>query len=294
VTNPAPELVKLPDGRQIEFTRYGAPTGPTAIFFHGFLGSYHQASFAHEAALHHGLSIVAPNRPFVGSSSPSQRRAIADHVPDVEALVNALGIERFSVMGVSGGAPYALACLAKLPHRCRVGILVSGLGPLGEPEVLGQMNSFTRRLMLLGRRFPWLLRGLIGVQKRRVVADPEEVLTQLIRRWSRTDSDVFRHPAVREILLADLKQVFLHGQPEQGLSQELQLYFRWGFELSEAAGARVLLWHGRNDVLVPADMSRHAVERLPGSELTLKPGGHFMVIGHADEVVRRTREAMAD
>jgi pimeloyl-ACP methyl ester carboxylesterase len=294
VTTPAPELLPLPDGRLIEFVRYGAASGPATIFFHGFLGSHHQASFAHEAALRHGLRVIAPNRPFVGRSSPSQRRAIADHVPDVEALVNALGIGRFAVMGVSGGVPYALACLAKLPHRCRLGVLVSGLGPIGDPEVMARMSPLARKMMQVGRRFPWLMRGLIGVQKRRVVADPEAVLGQLIRRWSITDSDVFRDPGVREILLGDLKQVFVEGQPEQGLSQELQLYFRWGFELSEAAGARVLLWHGRNDVLVPADMSLHAAQRLPGAQLTLKPGGHFMVIGHADEVVRRMSEAMAE
>src|SRR4051794_35458454 len=167
--------------------------------------------------------MIAPNRPFVGRSSPSHRRAIADHVPDVEALVNALGIGRFAVMGVSGGVPYALACLAKLPHRCRLGVLVSGLGPIGDPEVMARMSPLARKMMQVGRRFPWLMRGLIGVQKRRVVADPEAVLGQLIRRWSVTDSDVFRAPAVREILLADLKQVFVDGQPEQGLSQELQL-----------------------------------------------------------------------
>ena len=31
MTTPAPELLKLPDGRQIEFVRYGASAGPAAM-----------------------------------------------------------------------------------------------------------------------------------------------------------------------------------------------------------------------------------------------------------------------
>ncbi|CAA9545040.1 MAG: Hydrolase, alpha/beta fold family [uncultured Thermomicrobiales bacterium] len=38
----------------------------------------------------------------------------------VSTIVDALGIERFAVMGHSGGGPHALACAALLPERVRL------------------------------------------------------------------------------------------------------------------------------------------------------------------------------
>jgi pimeloyl-ACP methyl ester carboxylesterase len=36
---------------------------------------------------------------------------------DVLAVADAMGFERFGVIGGSGGGPHALACAALLPHR---------------------------------------------------------------------------------------------------------------------------------------------------------------------------------
>jgi pimeloyl-ACP methyl ester carboxylesterase len=287
------ELLRLPDGRSLEFARYGDPAGRPAIFFHGLVGSHHQASFADASARRHGLCLIAPNRPGVGRSSPARRRVIADCVPDIVSLANHLGLGTFAVIGVSGGAPYALACLACLPGRVRAGVLVSGMGPVADPSVLARMSPFTQRALTLARRFPWLVRAILRVRVTQIRADPERFLAGLIRRWSVTDRALFQAEEVRATLLADLEQVFLRGEPVEGLSQELCLYFRWGFRLGEVPpGARVMLWHGRQDVLVPPFMTAHAARHLPGAEATLLPGGHFMVIGHADELARRAAELL--
>ena len=47
---------------------------------------------------------------------------------DVVALANALGLERFAILGGSGGGPYAAACAAKIPERLRAAVIVSGVG----------------------------------------------------------------------------------------------------------------------------------------------------------------------
>jgi pimeloyl-ACP methyl ester carboxylesterase len=182
-----------------------------------------------------------------------------------------------------------------MPQRAKVGVLISGLGPLGDPRMLARMSPASRRVLQLGRRFPWLMRAFLRMQKHRARADPEAFLGRLIREWSVTDGEHFTRPEVRSAFLGDVRQVFLEGEPVEGMTQELQLYFRWGFRLGEvAADARVLLWHGRHDVVVPPAMALHAARRLPGAEVTLLPGGHFTVIGHAEELVRRTREALED
>jgi pimeloyl-ACP methyl ester carboxylesterase len=49
----------------------------------------------------------------------------------VSAVADALGINRFAVMGHSGGAPHALACGALLPDRVTAVVSAAGLAPCG-------------------------------------------------------------------------------------------------------------------------------------------------------------------
>jgi pimeloyl-ACP methyl ester carboxylesterase len=78
-----------------------------------------------------GVRLITFDRPGYGESDRQEFRQVADVVPDVEAIADALGVEQFAVLGRSGGGPHALACAALLPDRVtRAGILVS-LAPWG-------------------------------------------------------------------------------------------------------------------------------------------------------------------
>ena len=78
-----------------------------------------------------------------GSSRPTGRgsglstrrpgRAIADWPDDVRELADALGIERFAVIGISGGGPYAAACAWGLPGRITRAGIISGVAPPDGP-----------------------------------------------------------------------------------------------------------------------------------------------------------------
>ena len=51
----------------------------------------------------------------------------------MEQLAEHLHLERYGVVGMSGGGPYALACAAALPkEKLKAVMLVCGLGP---PEI---------------------------------------------------------------------------------------------------------------------------------------------------------------
>ena len=65
----------------------------------------------------HGLRRITFDRPGYGESTRLAGRSIADVVPDVVAIADALGIDRFAVIGGSGGGPHTLACAALLPER---------------------------------------------------------------------------------------------------------------------------------------------------------------------------------
>ncbi len=92
-------------GRKLEVREYGDPRGHPAFFFHGLIGSHHQASYVADEAKRAGLRLIAPNRPGVGESQFVERKTPLEAVPDVEELAEALRLDEFSVIGISGGAP---------------------------------------------------------------------------------------------------------------------------------------------------------------------------------------------
>ena len=71
------------------------------------------------------------DRPGYGGSTPNPGRDIASAAADVAYAADALGLDRFAVMGHSGGGPHALACAALLPDRVVAAISVAGLAPYG-------------------------------------------------------------------------------------------------------------------------------------------------------------------
>ena len=73
-----------------------------------------------------GVRLITFDRPGYGWLRPAGSRLVADVAPDVQAIADELGLDRFAVIGRSGGGPHALACAALLPERVtRAGVLVS-------------------------------------------------------------------------------------------------------------------------------------------------------------------------
>jgi pimeloyl-ACP methyl ester carboxylesterase len=50
-------------------------------------------------------------------------------------LADFLGIEKFSVVGASGGGPHALATAYRSENRCLGILIVAGVGPFTEPDL---------------------------------------------------------------------------------------------------------------------------------------------------------------
>jgi pimeloyl-ACP methyl ester carboxylesterase len=126
--------LKLGDGR----TRHAYDTGADdadgrlAVFWHHGtpkIGAPPEPLF--EAADRLGIRWVSYDRPRYGGSSPHRDRYVASAATDVSYIADALGIDRFAVMGHSGGGPHALACGALLPERVLDVVSVAGLAPFG-------------------------------------------------------------------------------------------------------------------------------------------------------------------
>ena len=127
----------LPSGR-IAGLRGGdsGPEAPRVIALHGWLDN--AASFVPLAAHLHGIELVAPDLPGHGRSAhlaPGADYSFAAALNTVLDIADALGWERFSLLGHSMGAGISSLVAASCPERVRRLVAIEALGALAEaPE----------------------------------------------------------------------------------------------------------------------------------------------------------------
>lgn len=276
----------LADGRRLGYADYGAPRGRPVLLFHGLPGSRLQGHPDRTIPAALGLRIIAPERPGYGLSDPLPGRAMGDWPADVAALADHLGLDRFAVLGVSGGGPYAAACARALADRLDGVSLVSPLGPLQDPALLAGMSRLDRTLLALARRGAWAVYPpglLLATLARRL---PTWYLGIMDAHLPAPDRRICARPAVRRLIREDLAAAFCQGAA--GALQDIVLLARpWGFPL-EAIDLPVRLWHGLEDGTVPPAVGRALAAALPRCQARFVAGaGHLLVI-------ERWREILAD
>ncbi len=125
--------ITLADGRRLAYAEYGNRKGSPVIYCHGFPGSRLEAALMDASAKQLGLHVIAPDRPGYGQSDFQPGRRLSDWPTDIAALLDTLSVPRCSVLAISGGGPYALACAEHLADRIDNVSIVCGLGPADKP-----------------------------------------------------------------------------------------------------------------------------------------------------------------
>ena len=285
-----PRSVRLPDGRHLAYAEYGAADGVPVLYFHGFPSSRREAGLIHADALAAGARIIAPDRPGYGASDDAPSRRLADWAEDCAALAAALGLERFAVLGVSGGGPYALACARFLPERLPGALagctLVCPLGAIYLDDQLEQMNPAARASLMVGRQPAWLTSLVYGGPTTALLAHWPD-LVERFRHIGAPPADhaVLAAGDTAAILNRTIADAMQHGAP--GARRDLMLYTHdWGIDFAQIR-APIRIWHGTSDGTVPISHARWLAAKLPAAELTELPGeGHYSVpIGYARQIL---------
>jgi pimeloyl-ACP methyl ester carboxylesterase len=277
--------VRLPDGRSLCYAEFGDPGGVPVFYFHGFPGSRLEAQLVHPVAAQGGARVLAVDRPGFGRSEFLAGRTFAGWPRDVDALADALGLEAFSVLGVSGGAPYALACARFLGERLHAVGVASGMGPVTGRDRLEGMLRLNRLGLRLGRRAGWLSPLIFATIAPVFRTMPGRVVAHLAARAAPPDREFFENPRCRTVFREALREAFRRGS--RGPAHEALLYCRpWDFRL-EDIGVQVHLWHGERDRIVPPALGRNVAKALPDCRACFHSGdGHFSVpIRRAEEIL---------
>ncbi|HSZ37905.1 MAG TPA: alpha/beta hydrolase [Acidimicrobiales bacterium] len=287
---PDTRVMELPDGRELAWLEAGRPRGLPVFAFHGTPGSRRQVSFDEKAITAAGVRMVAPDRPGYGLSSFHPARSLAGWAADVSTLADHLKLEAFAVVGVSGGGPHALACAAMLPGRVTAAGIVSGVGPMGDPDFDVGMVGFNRGLSFLARRSPLLLRPVFWFQDFSVRHWPEVAMRAATKQFPAADVAMLERADVRAAFFDDARRA--SATADQAATQDFVLFARdWGFRLQDVT-VPCHLWHGDADRNVLIGHGRFLARRIPGAVLHECPGeGHLLYVNHLEEVLRTVTSA---
>jgi pimeloyl-ACP methyl ester carboxylesterase len=281
--------LRLADGRTLACLELGDPSGPPVLYFHGYPGSRLEARVAAAAAGRLGLRLLSVDRPGFGQSTFQPGRHIRDWAADIHALADQLGLRRFSIVGVSGGGPYALACAASLSHGLAQVALVCPLAPLDVAGGKAGMLAQDRMLLALAAYAPPLARGVVHGLAHWMRQDADRYVKFMMAGMVSPDRDLFADPDYRALVLASTAEALRQGG--RGAAWELTLIARqWDFGLQDVR-MPVSLWQGLADQILPAAMARRLAAALPACKPRYLPGeGHLsLVVRHIGEVLAAVR-----
>lgn len=262
------------------------PDGAPVLYCHVFPGSRLDGAVMEDAAHEVGARLIAMDRPGFGLSDFQPERTIRDWPSDLAALANHLELERFALLGVSGGGPYAMATAVALGARVTRLALVCGLGRLADPDSTSGMNPIQAGLIQAARRAPRITLGFnTWITGPFMHHFPGIALHTLTATAPVADREVLADPAIRRALLATAREAFRRGG--RGAAWELYLFtHRWDLDPG-AVATPTLLWHGEADATVPVAMGRRHAELIPRCQAHFLPDeGHFSLpIRHAAEIL---------
>ncbi len=267
----------LPDGRVLAYEEYGVPTGFPVLSFHGGLSSRLDAAPAHEAAVIKGVRLISPDRPGMGLSTYQPGRRLVDWPADVAHLTQALGIDRFAVMGWSAGGPYAAICAARMDGQVTAAALLSSAVPLDLYGTTRGLSIEDRALLSLARRTPGLASTLMKVSI--VNASNARLFRAVMRSFPPADRTVLTEWGPPDHALAFVREAMRQGT--EGCVQDYRIFGDpWGFSLEEIR-VPVDIWEGADDQTGPPGYRAFLKRHIPQATVTVVPGeGHLSLLPH--------------
>jgi pimeloyl-ACP methyl ester carboxylesterase len=282
------QQILLSDGRQIGICEIGDPRGKLVVFIGGYPGTRWMAHLFNGSALA-GVRLVGIDRPGMGLSTFQPGWTITGFSQDVAAVVDALQVERFSVLGWSGGTPHAAACAIQLTERVNACGLIA---PMTTPEMSmeGAMQR-NRMWVSLAQKAPWSLGLMVWLLYGRMGHDPEKfkrMLDNMLEEISPADQEAYATQRVFDTMAQGMAEAFRQGMRGQAYEARL-LYQPWGFTYGDIHLERVYLWQGEQDQNIPVKVGKAIAGEIDGCQATfLKDEGHISIISNHGEAILST------
>ncbi len=275
--------IQLSDGRILGYSLYGDPHGSPVFYFHGWPSSRLSGVRLDQSAKTLGIKIISVDRPGYGESSVQHNRTLLDFPDDIAELAHILKHKKFSILGVSGGGPYALACAYKIPKKIIRIATACGVGPIWESERMRDLTLKQRLFLTYGPSFRFLIPYQLFAMKKIVTYIPS--VYGYIASIGKPNID----KEALSVQLESYRKSYLEGlrMGYRGAIQDSEIYATdWGFSLRDIQH-EVVLFHGEKDTIVPIGMARYVASQLPACTATYFPeSGHYIFHTRAQDILK--------
>lgn len=259
------------------------------LYFHGFCGCRYEASFADVYARQSGITLIAPDRPGFGDSPFDNERTYSTWATTTKEILDYLNIEKANILAVSGGAPYALACLAHIGDRISKTVIVSGAGEFASMSDLTGMARFPRTILRSMKYSEWIARPIIKMIEKRMRTDVGRSVRELAGTLARCDQKTLLTEHHHSFMSENIRRALGGGAAESAFLELKLMVKPWDFDLSSIQNT-VTFIHGEEDHLVPHGVALKSSLRVPNCNLKIIPEeGHFMVLKMAYEVLNELK-----
>ncbi|MHA6625208.1 alpha/beta fold hydrolase [Pseudonocardia sichuanensis] len=255
--------LRMPDGRTVRAHDSGGDgCVATVVWHHGTpqTGALYEPLLG--MAAQRRLRLVSCARPGYGGSTPHPGRTVAAAASDAVRVADALGIDRFAVLGSSSGGSHALACAAVAPARVTAVACFAAVAPYsgGDEWFAGMVSAGGLRAALAGRA------------ARARHAEQDEFDPAIF-----TDADFAALDGAWAGMGEDAGAAGRDGV-DGPVDDDIALVTPWGCDLA-AVTAPVLLVQGGQDRVVPPVHADLIAAALPDVERWDRPGdGHISVL----------------
>lgn len=283
------KTITLEDGRILGYIETGDLTGKPLFLFHGLHSSRLEAKSVHENMLERGIRLIGVDRPGMGYSTFQENRKVLDFVDDVTQLAEHLKLDTFSVLGISSGGKYALACAYKIPMRLHSCNIISGAAPM---ELLNdEMPFFNRFFISIIQHFPWLIKPIYWFLYGRLSKKSEnsdQFLAEIVHVLDEVDKKMMENKELKALLLNAFHESYAQGT--KGVAYDASFDIQknaWGFNPADITFTPIHFWHGGLDKGMPLSMTKRLIEKIPNATLKVYPHeGHISVIfNQIDEIM---------
>ncbi|RYD77682.1 MAG: alpha/beta hydrolase [Verrucomicrobiaceae bacterium] len=280
------QFLDLQSGGRIAWEECGDPQGTPVFFFHGWPASRLQGEGFDVTARELGVRIISPDRPGIGLSTFQANRKLLDWPPVIAQIAQHLGIERFRVLAISGGGPYAFATAWALREQVKAACVISGAPPLPPELDHAALFAVYRLLLSVYRKQPGLLRLAFRCARPVVTRRPPQWLWPLmLKLTARSDTKVLRDPCIFEASYNCYRESWRGSA--LGVATDGEIYAEpWGFDVSEIQ-TPIRLWHGKEDRSFRWELAAELAGKLPhcNTHIVENEGHYSLPIRHRREIL---------
>ena len=265
----------------LSWRQFGEIENYPIFYFHGMPGSSLEVSFTSDIVKELGVRLIAIDRPGYGQSERQPSLSLSCWPDQISELSDSLNIEEFSIIGFSGGTPYALACAHKLKKRVEQLTLVSSLAPFESSVMQAHINTEFKPLYELARDNIEAAEAQVSL----LAPSAAELMNVLQSALPDSDRIIFGQEDFKQHYLKNLSQALITGNG--GLVDDLhRISSPWGFKIS-SIDTPTIIWHGRNDKNVGYPVGEFLANEMPNAACRiLDNDGHFFIFNQFREVLR--------